>query len=106
MVVLNDPFLGGTHLPDVTLVAPLFAEGRLVAFVANRAHHADIGASVPGSMPVSRTLDEEGLIIPPGRLVRQGEIDRPLLARILGRHATRMMPAAISSPRSAPIAPG
>jgi N-methylhydantoinase B len=87
MVVLNDPFLGGTHLPDVTLVAPLFAEGRLVAFVANRAHHADIGASVPGSMPVSRTLDEEGLIIPPCRLVTQGEIDQPLLARILG--ATR-----------------
>ncbi|WP_296702359.1 hydantoinase B/oxoprolinase family protein [Thiocapsa sp. UBA6158] len=87
MVVLNDPFLGGTHLPDVTLVAPLFAEGRLVAFVANRAHHADIGASVPGSMPVSRTLDEEGLIIPPCRLVAQGEIDQPLLARILG--ATR-----------------
>ncbi|RKT44128.1 hydantoinase B/oxoprolinase family protein [Thiocapsa rosea] len=87
MVVLNDPFLGGTHLPDVTLVAPLFAEGRLVAFVANRAHHADIGASVPGSMPVSRTLDEEGLIIPPVRLVREGEIDQPLLARILG--ATR-----------------
>ncbi|WP_373509911.1 hydantoinase B/oxoprolinase family protein [Thiocapsa sp.] len=84
MVVLNDPFLGGTHLPDVTLVAPLFAEGRLVAFVANRAHHADIGASVPGSMPVSRTLDEEGLIIPPCRLVRQGEIDQPLLARVLG----------------------
>ncbi|SDX15959.1 hydantoinase B/oxoprolinase family protein [Thiocapsa roseopersicina] len=87
MVVLNDPFLGGTHLPDVTLVAPLFAEGRLVAFVANRAHHADIGASAPGSMPVSRTLDEEGLIIPPCRLVAQGEIDQPRLARILG--ATR-----------------
>jgi N-methylhydantoinase B len=87
MVVLNDPFLGGTHLPDVTLVAPLFAEGRLVAFVANRAHHADIGASMPGSMPVSRTLDEEGLIIPPVRLLRQGEIDRPLLTQILG--ATR-----------------
>ncbi|HSO83446.1 hydantoinase B/oxoprolinase family protein, partial [Thiocapsa sp.] len=87
MVVLNDPFLGGTHLPDVTLVAPLFAEGRLVAFVANRAHHADIGASVPGSMPVSRMLDEEGLIIPPCRLVAQDEIDQPLLARILG--ATR-----------------
>lgn len=83
MVVLNDPFLGGTHLPDVTLVAPLFAEGRLVAFVANRAHHADIGASVPGSMPVSCTLDEEGLIIPPVRLVSAGEIDQPLLTHIL-----------------------
>jgi N-methylhydantoinase B len=87
MVALNDPFLGGTHLPDVTLVAPLFSEGRLVAFVANRAHHADIGASVPGSMPVSRTLDEEGLIIPPSRLIAAGTLDQAMLARILG--ATR-----------------
>lgn len=47
MVVLNDPFMGGTHLPDVTLIAPLFVDGELVAFVANRAHHADIGAESP-----------------------------------------------------------
>ncbi|MEW8525007.1 MAG: hydantoinase B/oxoprolinase family protein, partial [Candidatus Thiodiazotropha endolucinida] len=50
MVVLNDPFMGGTHLPDVTLIAPLFHAGRLTAFLVNRAHHADIGASSPGSM--------------------------------------------------------
>lgn len=84
MVVLNDPYLGGTHLPDVTLVAPLFVQDRLVAFVANRAHHADIGASVPGSMPVSRTLEDEGLIIPPSRLLSGGTLQQPLLARILG----------------------
>jgi N-methylhydantoinase B len=84
MVVLNDPFLGGTHLPDVTLVAPLFAGGRLVAFVANRAHHADIGTSAPGSMPVSHTLDQEGLIIPPSHLIAKGTLDQPMLARILG----------------------
>ena len=83
MLVLNDPFLGGTHLPDVTLVAPLFAEGRLIAFVVNRAHHADIGASSPGSMPVSTRLDEEGLVIAPTRLVRAGRIDEAALARIL-----------------------
>ncbi|MBK1643760.1 5-oxoprolinase [Thiocapsa imhoffii] len=83
MVVLNDPYLGGTHLPDVTLIAPLFVAGRLVAFVANRAHHADIGAAAPGSMPVSRTLAEEGLIIQPCHLIRRGQLDAALLQRIL-----------------------
>ncbi|PVV19789.1 MAG: 5-oxoprolinase [gamma proteobacterium symbiont of Ctena orbiculata] len=82
MVVLNDPFLGGTHLPDVTLIAPLFWEGRLTAFLVNRAHHADIGASSPGSMPVSHSLDQEGRVIPPGRLVRGGAMDRDFLTSI------------------------
>src|SRR5256885_6045755 len=59
MVIFNDPFLGGTHLPDVTLVAPVFARNSLAGFVANRAHHADIGSEVPGSMPLSRSLNEE-----------------------------------------------
>ncbi len=84
MVILNDPFLGGTHLPDVTLIAPLFVAERLVGFVANRAHHADIGASTPGSMPISRRLDEEGLIIPPSRLLRGGEMDQAMLDHIAG----------------------
>ena len=82
MLVLNDPYRGGTHLPDVTVIAPLFAEGRPVAFVANRAHHADIGARAPGSMPVAERLDDEGLVIGPTRLVRAGTIDAGLLARI------------------------
>jgi len=72
MLVLNDPFLGGTHLPDVTLIAPVFVESRLIGFVANRAHHANIGCETPGSMPVSSTLEEEGIIIPPTWLLRQG----------------------------------
>lgn len=75
MVVVNDPFLGGTHLPDVTVIAPLFVAGELLAFVVNRAHHADIGASTPGSMPLSRSLDEEGVVIPPTHLVREGQVD-------------------------------
>jgi N-methylhydantoinase B len=82
MVVLNDPFLGGTHLPDVTLIAPLFYEDRLSAFLVNRAHHADIGAHSPGSMPVSRHLDEEGRVIPPGRLLRRGDLDRDFLQQL------------------------
>ena len=72
MLVLNDPFLGGTHLPDVTVVAPLFVDAQLVSFVVNRAHHANIGASTPGSMPISRSITEEGVIIPPTLMVRDG----------------------------------
>ena len=73
VVVLNDPFLGGTHLPDITLVAPVFSDGALAGFAANRAHHASIGASAPGSMPLSTRLDEEGIVIAPERLVAAGE---------------------------------
>src|SRR5439155_13083262 len=64
--ILNDPFRGGTHLPDVTLITPVFAGGELLGFAATRAHHADVGGRVPGSMPAdSRTLDEEGVVIAP-----------------------------------------
>jgi len=83
MVIVNDPFLGGTHLPDVTLVAPVFVEEQLVAFVTNRAHHADIGASTPGSMPISKRLDEEGVIIPPSYLIRMGALDETFLSSIV-----------------------
>ena len=87
--VFNDPYLGGTHLPDVTAVAPVFAgEGggdlagaKPIAFVADRAHHADIGADTPGSMPIATILDDEGEVIPPTRLVRDGEVDGAQMAR-------------------------
>jgi N-methylhydantoinase B len=82
MVILNDPYLGGTHLPDVTLIAPVHIADELVGFVANRAHHADIGADSPGSMPVSRSLDEEGIIIPPSWLIRRGDLDQDMLSAI------------------------
>lgn len=85
MVVLNDPYLGGTHLPDVTVIAPVFAEGRLVGFVVNRAHHADIGASTPGSMPISSCLDEEGVVIAPTHLMRDGRIEEQTLETLLRR---------------------
>ena len=81
-VILNDPFLGGTHLPDVTLISPLLIQGKVCAFVANRAHHADIGSESPGSMPISRRLDEEGMIIPPSKLVRAGHLDEAFLDSI------------------------
>jgi N-methylhydantoinase B len=67
--VLNDPYRGGTHLPDVTVISPLFHGAELVGFAASRAHHADVGGAQPGSMPAdSRTLREEGVVIPPTRL--------------------------------------
>lgn len=82
MVILNDPYLGGTHLPDVTLIAPLFIDDQCVGFIANRAHHADIGAETPGSMPISRCLSDEGMIIPPTFLLRGGKLDERRLTVI------------------------
>lgn len=69
--VLNDPYEGGTHLPDITVVTPVFA-GSLIGFAASRAHHADVGGRVPGSMPAdSRSLEEEGVVISPQRMTAE-----------------------------------
>ncbi len=83
ILILNDPYQGGTHLPDITVISPLFVNGVLVGFVANRAHHADIGAHTPGSMPVSKSLDEEGLLISPTLLYRAGHLDKTEWVRLL-----------------------
>ena len=88
-VVLNDPYLGGTHLPDVTLIAPVFVGGRLQAFVVNRAHHADIGASTPGSMPISSRLEQEGVVIEPVHLVREDRLIPSVLERVIGTTRNR-----------------
>ncbi|MDE1462411.1 hydantoinase B/oxoprolinase family protein [Spartinivicinus poritis] len=82
MVVVNDPFLGGTHLPDVTIITPVFINNQLAAFVANRAHHANIGAATPGSMPVSSRLEEEGEVIPPTKIYQQGNLVKPVFSRL------------------------
>ena len=88
MLMVNDPYLGGTHLPDVTLIAPVFVDSgaELVGFVANRAHHANIGCETPGSMPISASLDEEGVIIAPTWLYRRGQLqpDLPDLPELSG----------------------
>ena len=88
LAILNDPFLGGTHLPDVTMVSPVFAQAaadgdKLIGYVASRAHQADIGGMAPGSMPVARELIQEGLIIPPIRLYRAGDLVEEAMALIL-----------------------
>ncbi|MGD8644451.1 MAG: hydantoinase B/oxoprolinase family protein, partial [Chromatiales bacterium] len=84
-----DPFLGGTHLPDVTVIAPVFIDSHLLGFVANRAHHADIGAESPGSMPLSRSLAEEGLVIEPVHVVRESRIDQERLDAITAHSRNR-----------------
>ena len=81
--ILNDPYRGGTHLPDITVISPVFVGDELAGFSASRAHHADVGGRVPGSMPAdSKTLEEEGVVIPPTRLARDGELDRDLLREL------------------------
>ena len=76
VAIVNDPFEGGTHLPDITLVSPVFisenGQERLLGFVANRAHHSDVGGMSPGSMPLSKELYQEGIIIPPLKLISGG----------------------------------
>ncbi|MEX2498150.1 MAG: hydantoinase B/oxoprolinase family protein [Wenzhouxiangellaceae bacterium] len=84
-LILNDPYAGGTHLPDVTVIAPVFESGECVGFVANRAHHADIGSATPGSMPLSRSLEDEGVLISPQWLYRDGELVRDVLDGICRR---------------------
>jgi N-methylhydantoinase B len=109
VVILNDPYAGGTHLPDVTMVTPVMADGgwrmadiesgkrsdpqspigKPQFYVANRAHHADIGGATPGSMGAATEIYQEGVRIPPIRIVRSGELDREvfklLLANVRGR---------------------
>jgi N-methylhydantoinase B len=83
LYVLNDPYLGGSHLPDVTMVSPVFLGRRLIGFVASRAHQSDIGGMAPGSMPLAQELVQEGLIIPPVRLYDRGRLNEDVLALIL-----------------------
>jgi N-methylhydantoinase B len=96
VVILNDPYLGGTHLPDITMVSPVFiddppspARGRgaggegLVGFVASRAHHADVGGISPGSMPLAEELIQEGVVIPPIKLYERGRLNQAVLELLL-----------------------
>ena len=82
VAIVNDPFQGGTHLPDITLVSPVFTgkkgQEALLGFVANRAHHSDVGGMSPGSMPISQEIFQEGIIIPPLKLVVAGHLNQEL----------------------------
>jgi N-methylhydantoinase B len=91
-VILNDPYLGGTHLPDITVVTPVFLKGTRkhspFAYVASRAHHADVGGMTPGSMPVAREIYQEGLIIPPIKIISAGVLNHNVLDLILSNVRT------------------
>ncbi len=95
MIILNDPFRGGTHLPDITLVSPVFnsftkqeGDEELFGFVASRAHHADIGGMSPGSMPIAREIFQEGLIIPPIKILEGGELNQAAFDLLLSNVRT------------------
>ena len=87
---LNDPYRGGTHLPDITLISPVFApdDGTNLGYVASRAHHSDVGGMTPGSMPLAREIYQEGLIIPPVKLYHKGKVNEGLYSLILANVRT------------------
>jgi N-methylhydantoinase B len=86
---INDPYSGGTHLPDITLVSPISHEGEIIGYAVTRAHHSDVGGMRPGSMPSdSREIYQEGIIIPPIRLVRGGEYVQDVLDLLLANVRT------------------
>ena len=97
MAMLNDPFAGGTHLPDITLVAPVFLGGKIRTrkphpvpdfYVASRAHHADVGGTYPGSMGLCREIYQEGFRIPPVKIMRGRKVDRDVLDLLLANVRT------------------
>ena len=89
VVALNDPFRGGTHLPDITLVTPVFLNNEIIGFAANRAHHSDVGGGTPGSMSsLSTDVYQEGLRIPPVKIAVRGKSDRQVLDVILANVRT------------------
>jgi len=89
VVVTNDPYISGTHLNDVTMISPVYYESKLVAYIVTKAHYVDVGGSAPASLnPYARTLYEEGLVIPPVKLVKQGAVNREILSIILSNFKT------------------
>lgn len=92
-IILNDPYRGGTHLPDITLVSPVFVDEndhllQLRGYVASRAHHADVGGLAPGSMTIAREIFQEGLIIPPIKLIDKGVVNNGVMNMILANVRT------------------
>src|SRR5438128_4871916 len=81
-ILINDPYLGGVHLNDITLITPVFHAGAVFGYVANIAHHVDVGGGAPGSIGVGSEIYQEGLVIPPVRFVKGGQIDPDIFALI------------------------
>ena len=88
VVILNDPYQGGTHLPDITMVSGVFFKNRLLFYVASRAHQSDIGGMTPGSMPLAEEIYQEGLRIPPVKIMSDGKINRDVWDMVLANVRT------------------
>jgi N-methylhydantoinase B len=89
-IITNDPYISGSHLPDICMITPLFAAGQCLALLANLAHHVDVGGMTPGSMPtISTEIFQEGLRIPPIKLRKRGQIDNQIMALIAHNVRTR-----------------
>lgn len=89
MILFNDPYISGTHLPDITLICPIFHEGKIIAYSANKAHHSDIGGKAPGSMAGDATeIYQEGIIIPPVKFVKKNIIDEEVAGILLSNVRT------------------
>lgn len=88
VVILNDPYRGGTHLPDITCIQPYFIDDNLCFLVANRAHHSDVGGLTPGSMPLATEIFQEGVIIPPLKLYQRGRLNEEVLSLFLANVRT------------------
>ncbi|MCP2519584.1 hydantoinase B/oxoprolinase family protein [Candidatus Aminicenantes bacterium AC-708-M15] len=87
-IILNNPYEGGTHLPDITCISPLFINNKPLFYVANRAHHSDVGGMTPGSMPLATSIFQEGIIIPPLKIVSKGKMNEEVLRLILSNVRT------------------
>ncbi len=89
MILFNDPYISGTHLPDITLICPIFYEGRIIAYSANKAHHSDVGGKAPGSMAGDAAeIFQEGIIIPPVKFVKKNVIQKAIASIVLSNIRT------------------
>ena len=89
MILFNNPYISGTHLPDITLICPIFHKGKIIAYSANKAHHSDVGGKAPGSMAGDATeIYQEGIIIPPVKFVKRKSIDEEIASILLSNIRT------------------
>lgn len=89
IIITNDPYIAGTHLNDVMALSPVYYENRLVAYIATKAHYVDVGGPAPASLnPYAKTIYDEGIVVPPVKLVKRGELDREILSIILSNFKT------------------
>src|SRR5438552_4012234 len=103
MIMVNNPYIAGTHLNDVTVIRPIYHANRLVAYAANKAHHADVGGKVPGSISIdAETLFDEGVVIDPRYLIRKNRFINSASKALVSKSELQKKGWAISKPRQQP----